>query len=184
MPITVVTSTARSSASSAMPRTKERSILSTSKGRRVSTDRLGIAGAEIVHGEAHAGGAKRLHLVGDVVGVGHDQGFGDLELELRRLDAVLGQGLAAPGPESPGGRTAARETLTDRRGNRPCSAQRAAWAQTRRSTKVPISRIRPDLLGERDELGRRDEAAARVVPADQRLGADARAPSAQATCGW
>ena len=78
-----------------------------------------------------------------------------------------------------------RQVDRDRAAVEPAAlpALRAA-RRPRRSTQSPIGSDQAALLGERDEFAGQQQAARRMLPAQQRLGADDARRSRASSCGW
>src|SRR5262249_32939600 len=89
---TIAAASAASSARLPISRTKERSTLRTSTGRRPSGGSERVAGPEVVERDEDAERAQLLELRHHARRVVHQRALGDLELEAVRIDARLAQG--------------------------------------------------------------------------------------------
>ena len=58
---------------------RERSILSSSTGRRAELRERGVSGSEVIHGKAHARDAQELHMPRGEHRIAHDRALGDLQ---------------------------------------------------------------------------------------------------------
>ncbi len=146
-----------------------------SNGNDAQIAQRGIAGAEIVHRDAHAERAQAMRASASVVlVVVEQQRLGDLELEPRAA--------AGPASREDADRCSTRRLFLNCTGERLTATrtslgQTAAALQASRSTHSPIGDDEPGFLGDRNELGGRDRAALGMVPAQQRLEAARRGSS-------
>ena len=111
---------------------------------------------------------SRVEHLADAERVGEDRRLGDLELELLRRDAGLGEERRDPVGELE------VEQVGDRQVHRDVEvvARARSTARTARAPRRARARERLDETGalrDRDELVRRDEPALGVLPADERL---------------
>ena len=131
-----------------------------------------VAGAKVVEGDAHAHGSDLGERASRRLGVGHDRGLGDLELEQVRWQARLSQGVGDDGSQTAllelPGREVDGHPYASVEGVLPGGPLRAGLAQHPFADGLHQS----GLFGERDEQVGRHQAALRVVPAQQRLAAD------------
>ena len=155
----------------AVVRTNDWSILMVSNGKALQIGERGMAGAEIVERQA---GAEFLdagqHLRG-MLGIFHDQRFGDLELEraarqrgaaqhaAQILDQIVAQQL-------PRRHVHAGEDRLARTGCRLPLRELLRGVVEHEQAEIDDQ---PDFLGDRDEFRRRQAAQLGVIPACQRL---------------
>ena len=128
----------------------------------------GVAGAEVIHREAHAGDAQQLHVARRGARIAHHGALGDLQDERARFDALGAQQpqdrIAQVRIEDVGCGQVDRELKVQAH-----AAPGAQLAQRRRQHPVGQRPRAAGALGERHEFRRRDGAELRVRPAHQRL---------------
>ena len=121
----------------------------------------GIAGAEIVDGDAHADVGQFLQDQQAVLGIVHGGGFGDLQRQQCRRETVALRASSRTFSVRLRMRNCVADRFTAtrpvRRGRRRATALN--WRQASSSTHSPICDDQAVALGQRDEVVRQDQAA-------------------------
>ncbi len=148
--------------------TKERVDLHLVEGEVAQAPEAGLAGAEIIERDAAADIAQHGHDPTGNLGIGHDGGFGDLDIEAARIEpgavddrehVQRRRGIDQLG----GGKVEGQEDML-----RPGNGGFGRLAQQRLRQRIDEAA----LFGQRHEMGRRDIAEIGMAPAGQRLEAD------------
>ena len=141
-------------------------------GEALEVEQAGVAGAEVVDGDAKAELGQTVEDGEALLGLLHGGGFGDLQGQVTGLEPMAGEGalhlLQQPGAgELDGGEIDRHAPVVMTR--RPPGAHLAA-----RLVDDPVADgdDEPALLRQRQEAGRRDGTMLRVLPAQQGLGSD------------
>ena len=129
----------------------------------------GVAGAEVVDGQAHAEGADRVELAQDLGIAAEHAALAELQLQQRGVDPALLQGLAHDLGEVAAHELAERDVDRDPAQRKALVEPGAGLGRRRAQHPAADRHHQPRFLGERDELRRGHVAELGRLPAQQRL---------------
>ena len=131
-----------------------------------------VAGAEVVQRDPHPGGAQRARAGGSARRCRWPPRARSPRAPAAAAAPVRAQHLGDLRRRTPAACSSRGETLTDTQTSCPSASQRESWWQAWCSTHAPSRSIRPDSSATGMNSSGRHAAQLRVVPAQQRLGAD------------